>query len=148
MATLIASVATIFAAGAVGLSIASLAAVLKQPYGNRHRRYGRSIRGDSAALERTMALIRQEDVTGCGMRLVCELGALPARHRGGHEDAILELVGRVPPGSDLRAAGETALGQYRLSRALGEGGGDCARAFPLCPFNGTQLMQTVSGYVP
>ncbi|XP_027227909.1 uncharacterized protein [Penaeus vannamei] len=146
MATLVASVATIFAAGAVGLSIASLAAVLKQPYGYRNRRYGRSVRGDSAALERTMALIRQEDVTGCGMRLVCELGALPAR--GAHEDAILELVGRLPPGTDLRAAGETALGQYRLSRALGEGGGDCARAFPLCPFNGSQLMQTVSGYVP
>ncbi|XP_037782946.1 uncharacterized protein LOC119579274 [Penaeus monodon] len=141
MAEVAASLATIFVAGAVGLSIASFAAILTRG----QYRYGRSIREDSAALERTMALIRQEDVTGCGMRLVCELGALP--DRGAHEDAILELVGRVPPGTDLRAAGETALGQYRLSRALGEGGGDCARAFPLCPFNGTQLMQTVSGYV-
>ncbi|XP_042882275.1 uncharacterized protein LOC122259513, partial [Penaeus japonicus] len=88
-------IAAAFVVGAVGLGIASVARTLANIRFRRrhHFRYGRSIREDSAALERTMALIRKEDVTGCGMRLVCELGALPAHRRDAHGDAILELVG-------------------------------------------------------
>ncbi|XP_047477191.1 uncharacterized protein LOC125030899 [Penaeus chinensis] len=146
-------IAAAFVVGAVGLGIASVARTLANIRFRRryHHRYGRSIREDAAALERTMALIRQEDVTGCGMRLVCELGARPARDRDAHGDAILELVGTLPPGSDLHAlsAGEgvSALQEYRRARSLGERGHDCEKAFRFCPFNGTELMSAVVGYV-
>ncbi|XP_037783344.1 uncharacterized protein LOC119579531 [Penaeus monodon] len=144
-------IAAAFVVGAVGLGVASVARTLANIRFRRryHYRYGRSLGGDAAALERTMALIRQEDVTGCGMRLVCELGALPAR--GAREDAILELVGTLPPGSDLRALstgeGVSALEEYRRARSLGERGHDCEKAFRFCPFNGTELMSAVVGYV-
>lgn len=87
-------------AGAVGLGLAGAAALgrgRRRRKGGR-RRYGRDVTGagdaedERAALLRLLEVIREEDVSGCGRRLVCHLAAsdrsqLPEEHL-----AIMDLL--------------------------------------------------------
>ncbi|XP_037782935.1 uncharacterized protein LOC119579263 [Penaeus monodon] len=116
-------------------------------YGGYHRRR-RSVEEDSEALDNLMALIRQEDVTGCGMRLMCELGAAPEDELTVEELSILHLVGPiVKPGEGVLPSG-SATSQYRNAKDFGREGGECAKAFPMCPLDRAQLMDTVMNYLP
>ena len=38
--------------------------------------------------------------------------------------------------------------QYKIARGIGEIGGQCANKYSMCPFNGTQIMSTVSNLLP
>ncbi|XP_071531603.1 uncharacterized protein [Panulirus ornatus] len=148
MAAFLASAGYLAVAGALGLSIASLvSSFTRRRFRGRSRyRFRRSVHGGSRALERTMELIRREDVTGCGMRLLCELARLRQDHITGEEQAILDLVGpAIDPWSGVSPRG--ALQEYKTAKGFGEAGGDCGKVFSLCPLNGTQLMETVLGYV-
>ncbi|XP_068227504.1 uncharacterized protein [Palaemon carinicauda] len=148
------------AAGAVGLGVAGLAALLSRRGGNRkkqrkhhkktkttHTRYGRGDDDGQDNLERMMDLIRREDVTGCGLRLMCELAKEDPGDLIGEEMAILDLVGTpLLPGEDVRGLG--ALGEYREAKAVGLNQGSCGQTYFMCPLNGTQLMDTVMGFLP
>ncbi|XP_064115258.1 uncharacterized protein LOC135221408 [Macrobrachium nipponense] len=144
-----ASLATVVIGGAVGIGLASIAAhfTRRSGYGRHHYRYGRSAQDDSSALERTMNLIRQQDFSGCGLKLVCDLASMTDDQLASEEMSILSLVGTsIKPGEGLLPT--SALQEYQAARGLGEYGYDCALAFPSCPLNSTQLIETVMSYLP
>ncbi|XP_042203352.1 uncharacterized protein LOC121853348 [Homarus americanus] len=157
----IAAAAGVAVAGAVGLGLLGLAAGSRggRRRGGRRRqgnfrRFGREAgeevrqqQEEQEALERTLELIRVEDVTGCGLRLMCELAATPSETLLQEQMAILNLVGpSVRPGEGLLPPGAT--GDYLAAKSLGAAGGDCGLAFPECPLGGTQLMDQVMAYLP
>ncbi|KAG7173306.1 putative DM4/DM12 family-like protein 29, partial [Homarus americanus] len=114
-------------------------------YGYHRRR--RSPEEDSAALENLMEVIRAEDVSGCGRRLVCELAANNQQSLTVEELSILNLVGSsVKPGEGVLPRGASQ--EYKEARGLGEAGGDCDKVFPKCPLTGAQLMGAVMAYLP
>ncbi|XP_042877366.1 probable H/ACA ribonucleoprotein complex subunit 1 [Penaeus japonicus] len=116
-------------------------------YGGYHRRR-RSVEDESEALDNLMALIRQEDVTGCGLKLMCELGAAPEDELTVEELSIMHLVGPiVKPGEGVLPSG-SATTHYRDAKTFGQEGGECAKEFPMCPLNRAQLMETVMNYLP
>lgn len=41
-----------------------------------------------------------------------------------------------------------ALHEYKAAKGFGGAGGDCGKVFTGCPLNGTQLVETVMGYLP
>ncbi|XP_071531596.1 uncharacterized protein [Panulirus ornatus] len=152
-----ASYAAAAVAGAVGLGVAGLAIGRSLRRDRDHGGYGgqrggyhrrrRSEKEESAALENLMELIREEDVTGCGKRLVCELAAADDQRLTVEELSILNLVGpAVKPGEGLLPKGATW--EYRAARGFGQTSGDCGQAFPMCALNGTQLMDTVMAFLP
>ncbi|XP_068227491.1 uncharacterized protein [Palaemon carinicauda] len=152
MAEIAASFASVVLAGAVGLGIASIAAHFtrrgrRNGFGRHHYRYGRSADDDSAAVQKTMNLIRQQDFSGCGLKLVCELASMEGDQLTLEEMDILSLVGTsIKPGEGLLPG--SALQEYQAARGLGEYGHDCALVFPSCPFNSSQLIETVMSYLP
>nr|XP_053644746.1 uncharacterized protein LOC128697213 [Cherax quadricarinatus]XP_053644747.1 uncharacterized protein LOC128697213 [Cherax quadricarinatus] len=167
-----AAAAAIAAAGAVGLGALGVAALSRRRSrsrghrntyggyrntygGSRHRRsgrrrhrnrYGRNVEKEpQVELEEALNKIRKTDVTGCGLRLVCDLAATD--RLSVEELAILQLIGpTVKPGEGLLPPG--ASGEYKQAKWYGESGGDCHEAFPDCPYNGTQLMNIVMDYLP
>ncbi|XP_064115254.1 uncharacterized protein LOC135221404 [Macrobrachium nipponense] len=156
-AGLAAGAAAVAVAGAVGLGLAGVAALFSRRGGTRRKnkkhqkktysRYGREDDDGQDNLKRMMELIRREDVTGCGLRLMCELAAENPRDLIDEEMAILDLVGApLTPGEDIRGLG--ALGEYREAKALGLSHGSCGKTYFMCPLNGTQLMETVMGFLP
>lgn len=99
-------------------------------------------------MQNALELVRAEDVTGCGMRLVCELAGQEEEDLVQEELAILALLGPdVKPGEGVLPPGG-ARGEYLQARSFGGRGGDCGAAFPMCPLNGSQLMDTVMAYLP
>ncbi|KAK7075136.1 hypothetical protein SK128_009534 [Halocaridina rubra] len=115
-------------------------------YGN-YRRKKRSADEESAAVTNLLQVIRNEDVTGCGLKLVCELAGMREEELYEEEIAILNLVGPVvPPGHGLLPPG--GAGDYKIARLFGQQHGDCSLAFPLCPFNGTELMGALMSFLP
>ncbi|XP_066959364.1 uncharacterized protein [Macrobrachium rosenbergii] len=149
--------AAVAVAGAVGLGIAGVAALFSRRRGTKmkhkkqrkktYTRYGREDDDGQDNLKRMMELIRREDVTGCGLRLMCELAAENPRDLIDEEIAILELVGApLTPGEDVRGLG--ALGEYREAKTVGLNHGSCGKTYFMCPLNGTQLMETVMGFLP
>lgn len=99
-------------------------------------------------MQNALELVRAEDVTGCGMRLVCELAGQEEEDLVQEELAILALLGPdVKPGEGVLPPGG-ARGEYLQARNFGAQGGDCGAAFPMCPLNGSQLMDTVMAYLP
>ncbi|KAK7075135.1 hypothetical protein SK128_009533 [Halocaridina rubra] len=148
-------------AGAIGLGVAGIAALVHKKEGNRgyrggkrrghgghgHYRGKRSVEDESAALQNLLQVIRAEDVTGCGMKLVCELAGLREEALMEEELAILDLVGPVVrPGEGLLPPG--GAGDYKAAKMYGLQQGNCSQAFPLCPLNGTELMGAVMNYLP
>ncbi|XP_066953763.1 uncharacterized protein [Macrobrachium rosenbergii] len=156
-------------AGAIGLGIAGLAVLHSERKGDRrknkkrrnnlgglrqdsYRRRGarvrRAVSGDSAtAVQNLLQVIREEDVTGCGLKLVCELAGARAEELGTEERAILDLIGpAVPPGEGLLASGGAR--DYMWAKAFGQQRGNCAQAFPDCHFSGAEIMATVRNFLP
>ncbi|XP_042877367.1 uncharacterized protein LOC122256622 [Penaeus japonicus] len=143
-------------AGAVGLGLLALAGAGRRSNRRRngHRRYGREAGEAGAqdeewpALENLLQDVRRQDTTGCGRRLLCELAQEDEEALSLEELEILSLVGPdVTPGEGLLPPGG-ASGEFARARAFGRDGGDCGAAFPLCPLNGTQLMDSVMAYLP
>ncbi|KAK4308965.1 hypothetical protein Pmani_019384 [Petrolisthes manimaculis] len=156
MALVIGPMVTGVAAGAIGMAIYGLAVyrrrrALTRRSRNRNarrynRRYYRSTSEDTPALERVMEGIRKQDVSGCGLRLVCELASRTHQDLAMEEWAILDLVGNGVKGGD--GDGDGALQQYKTARGVGEKGGNCGTSFPYCPLTGTQLMHSIMAYLP
>ncbi|XP_037788427.1 uncharacterized protein LOC119583796 [Penaeus monodon] len=153
-----AGLAGLAVAGAVGLGVLGLAALASRGGGRRnrggrrkgHRRGRRSSveDADDWRMQNALELVRAEDVTGCGMRLVCELASQEEEDLVQEELAILALLGPyVKPGEGVLPPGG-ARGEYLQARSFGGRGGDCGAAFPMCALNGTQLMDTVMAYLP
>ncbi|XP_047477322.1 uncharacterized protein LOC125030948 [Penaeus chinensis] len=153
-----AGLAGLAVAGAVGLGVLGVAALASRGGGRRnrggrrngHRRGRRSTveDDDDWRMQNALELVRAEDVTGCGMRLVCELASQEEEDLVQEELAILALLGPdVKPGEGVLPPGG-ARGEYLQARSFGGRGGDCGAAFPMCPHNGTQLMDTVMAYLP
>ncbi|XP_068227492.1 uncharacterized protein [Palaemon carinicauda] len=154
--------AAVAAAGAVGLGLLGVAHLFRRDnnksYGNSHghghgygygHRHRRTAEEDEAAISNILNLIRQEDITGCGLKFMCELAR---RERASEELAleelsVLSLVGTVVT-PDEGPQPEGAVGEYTRAKALGMEGGNCSEAYPLCALNGTQLMETVMAYLP
>ncbi|MPC44392.1 uncharacterized protein LOC123512811 [Portunus trituberculatus] len=137
-------------AGAVtlaGLALAGRRRGRGRRFRGGRRRFGRAVAEESAAVERIMALIREEDDSGCARRMVCELGRRAQETLSEEEKDILDLVGPgVPPGQGVLPEG--ASWEYRAVRGLGEAGGNCGHAFPTCTLGGAQLMSAVTAYLP
>lgn len=105
MALVFGPMVTGVAAGAIGMAIYGLAVYRRRRAFNRrsrlrngrryHRRYYRSTSEDSPTLEHVMEGIRKQDVSGCGLRLVCELASRTHHDLAMEEWAILDLVGLV-----------------------------------------------------
>ncbi|XP_071531481.1 uncharacterized protein [Panulirus ornatus] len=139
-------------AGAVGLGVAALARRGRRRGGFRrrgHRRFGREVaqEDDQAALNRLLALVRQEDATGCGLRLMCELAANPDHQLPQEAREILSLVGSpVKPGEGVLPPG--GAGDYLEAKSVGYFGGDCVQTYPLCPQDGAQLLGSVMAHLP
>ncbi|XP_069979345.1 uncharacterized protein [Penaeus vannamei] len=149
-------------AGAVGLGLLALAGIGRRSsrrssrrsyrHKNSHR-YGREApaaekQEQAAALENLLEDVRLQDETGCGRRLLCELAKEDEQELSQEEFDILSMVGPdVKPGEGLLPP-FSATGEYARARAFGRKGGDCDAAFPLCPFNGSQLMDNVMAYLP
>ncbi|XP_042877382.1 uncharacterized protein LOC122256633 [Penaeus japonicus] len=151
-----AGLAGLAVAGAVGLGVLGLAALASRGGGRRNRGGKRRHRGRRSNVEaeedwrmqNALELVRAEDVTGCGMRLVCELATQEEEDLVQEELAILAMLGPdVKPGEGVLPPGG-ARGAYLQARTFGGRGGDCGAAFPMCPLNGTQLMDTVMAYLP
>ncbi|XP_066959360.1 uncharacterized protein [Macrobrachium rosenbergii] len=144
------------AAGAVGLGLLGAAALSRRGGGRFGRRGGRNRFGrqaqkqveESNALERALDLIRQQDVTGCGMRLVCELAGLREENLTEEEKAILDIVEPRPKAGEGVLPSSSGAVDYKIAKELGHRHADCSLTFPLCSFNGTQLMNIVDGYLP
>ncbi|XP_037783627.1 probable H/ACA ribonucleoprotein complex subunit 1-like protein [Penaeus monodon] len=97
---------------------------------------------------RLMEIISDQDESGCGKRLVCELAAAEAedeRQLLMEELAILEFVGDIVPGEDLRAQGAAL--DYKLAKERGREGRDCGLLYPSCIYNGTEIMTSVLAYL-
>ncbi|XP_037788438.1 uncharacterized protein LOC119583805 [Penaeus monodon] len=98
-----AGLAGLAVAGAVGLGVLGLAALASRGGGRRnrggrrkgHRRGRRSSveDADDWRMQNALELVRAEDVTGCGMRLVCELASQEEEDLVQEELAILALLG-------------------------------------------------------
>ncbi|XP_045599670.2 uncharacterized protein [Procambarus clarkii] len=131
-------------AGAIGLVVA--ASVLRgsrRRYRGRRRRYGRETKNSKNNLSGLLEMVRAQDVTGCGRRLMCELAAIP-------EDIelpelardILELVGpAVRPGEGVLPPGAT--GEYLEAKSYGHYGGNCGQKYFTCPEDGRHLLGMV-----
>ncbi|KAK7068904.1 hypothetical protein SK128_012583 [Halocaridina rubra] len=145
------------AAGAAAAGAIGLAAIAGRVFGGgrRGRRRGREVQDNNVPeaeiLERTLTLIRQQDITGCGLRLVCELAGLNEEELDEEQKAILSLVDmandhRHTPGEGiLPSLGAT---DYKAARTVGIMQGDCGTSFPMCSLNGTELMQVIGHYLP
>ncbi|XP_064115257.1 uncharacterized protein LOC135221407 [Macrobrachium nipponense] len=144
-------------AGAVGLGFLGVASIFRRRsrsrskhrptggYGRRRRRAAKNKK--NVAIGNSLRLIRQEDVTGCGLKFMCELAKRDPTGLTVEELSVLNLVGPVVrPGEGLLP--DRAIDDYRRAKALGQGGGSCSEAYPLCAFSGSQLMETVSGFLP
>ncbi|XP_069979348.1 uncharacterized protein [Penaeus vannamei] len=151
-----AGLAGLAVAGAVGLGVLGLAALASRGAGRGsgggrnkgYRRGRRSVDDAGRRMQNALELVRAEDVTGCGMRLVCELAGQEEEDLVQEELAILALLGPdVTPGEGVLPPGG-ARGEYLQARSFGGRGGDCGAAFPMCPLNGSQLMDTVMAYLP
>ncbi|XP_047477920.1 probable H/ACA ribonucleoprotein complex subunit 1 [Penaeus chinensis] len=97
---------------------------------------------------RLIEIISDQDESGCGKRLVCELAAAEAedeRQLLMEELAILEFVGDIVPGEDLRAQGAAL--DYKLAKERGMEGRDCGLLYPSCIYNGTEIMTSVLAYL-
>ncbi|KAK4305702.1 hypothetical protein Pmani_022409 [Petrolisthes manimaculis] len=104
--------------------------------------------GQRVHIENVLEMVKAQDVTGCGRRLVCELGSADPRRLTVEELSILNLVGDgVVPGEGVLPPGG-ASGHFKTARGWGESGGDCGLAYHTCPLNGKQLMQLVMEYLP
>ncbi|XP_037788472.1 uncharacterized protein LOC119583826 [Penaeus monodon] len=98
-----AGLAGLAVAGAVGLGVLGLAALASRGGRRRHRggRRRHHHRGRRSSVEvdtewrmqNALELVRAEDVTGCGMRLVCELASQEEQDLVQEELAILALLG-------------------------------------------------------
>ncbi|XP_064088314.1 uncharacterized protein LOC135202784 [Macrobrachium nipponense] len=141
------------AAGAVGLGLAAVANL----FGERNRHYyhgvyrgrrqaqepdeeveeGKSGTGEedeSVALERLLDLIRSQDVTGCGLRLMCDLANRNENELDALRLGILNLVEPLPkPGEGILPSG--GAGDYKMSRFHGQSGEDCFSLYPSCPLS-------------
>ncbi|XP_042877374.1 uncharacterized protein LOC122256626 [Penaeus japonicus] len=143
-------------AGAVGLGSLTLAGSRtpqqQAPQRPQEVREGKGEAGaqdeEWPALENLLHGVRQGHDVGCGRRLLCELAQEDEEALSLEELEILSLVGPdVTPGEGLLPPGG-ASGEFARARAFGRDGGDCGAAFPLCPLNGTQLMDSVMAYLP
>lgn len=168
-----AAAAAVALAGVIGLKVAGLAALAfhggrshgghggyghsqhSHGYGGHHQHghgygYGRKKRSaelEAEALEGVMEMIRQEDVSGCGLRLVCELGAAEEGQLSIEEISILNLVGPViQPGEGLLP--DSASVDYRAARTYGSSNINCTEAYPKCPIAGEFLMDSVISHIP
>ncbi|XP_047477990.1 uncharacterized protein LOC125031331 [Penaeus chinensis] len=164
-------VAAAAAAGAAGLGLLGLGALAvggrrrrghrgsrgsrKKPSSGGYQRRRRSVeealalqeeQEEAEALEAALEIIRERDVSGCGLLLVCDLARRDRSDLGPEEATVLDLIGPVIPGTGVFPPG--AVGEYRHAKALGQAGVECPEAFPTCPFNGTQLLNTFLTYVP
>ena len=59
----------------------------------RRRRREIKSQSDDERLSQLLEVIRREDVTECGLRLVCDLASVPIEELTEDEIAILELIG-------------------------------------------------------
>ncbi|KAK4308966.1 hypothetical protein Pmani_019385 [Petrolisthes manimaculis] len=101
----------------------------------------------SLLLGDAMEMVKAQDVSGCGRRLVCELASGHPQTLTVHELAILKFVGSgVVPGEGVLPP--DALLQYKTAKGYGEGGKDCGQLYLHCPYNSTQLMQVIMHYLP
>ncbi|XP_063606311.1 probable H/ACA ribonucleoprotein complex subunit 1 [Penaeus indicus] len=113
-------------------------------------RFGRDVGEDEDedTHGRLMEIISDQDESGCGKRLVCELAAAEAedeRQLLMEELAILKFVGDIVPGEDLRAQGAAL--DYKLAKERGMEGRDCGLLYPSCIYNGTEIMTSVLAYL-
>ncbi|KAK7068906.1 hypothetical protein SK128_012585 [Halocaridina rubra] len=147
------------AAGAVGLGLLALAGRRRsrsrspKPYASSgyhkkrretQRKKATSLNKDSEEkiLQRAVTLIRKQDVTGCGMKLVCELAGLNEDELTADQREILKLVDKLP---NEDGGGIT---DYKAALEVGRSLSSCSQTFPLCSLTGTQLMQTIDSYLP
>ncbi|CAL4084353.1 unnamed protein product, partial [Meganyctiphanes norvegica] len=95
-------------------------------------------------LAQEIETVRKADMAGCGMRLVCELGAADEDKLTEEELAILAFVGPgvVKPGEGLLP--DSSLWEYQVSRVMGQVGANCAKAFPACPYNATKMVNAIN----
>ena len=101
-----------FIAGAVSLGLAGIALEFRRRNRYYYNPYYRNFRAKRSAakkikkvknenrdleeeqrLEQLMQVIREEDVTKCGMKLVCELAAYPYKDLTDEAAGILDIVG-------------------------------------------------------
>ncbi|CAL4100080.1 unnamed protein product [Meganyctiphanes norvegica] len=144
--------------GAIGLGAAALGLLRSgSRRGGGRRRGGRrgGHRGRRQAqdqeetdrLERFLQVIRYEDVTGCALRLACELAGMEEDQMAIEELAIVNLLSPVTaPGQGLLP--NSASADYKAALTAGSKGKNCAKEYPICPYNSTVLMNTVMNYLP
>ncbi|KAK7068907.1 hypothetical protein SK128_012586 [Halocaridina rubra] len=97
---------------------------------------------EEKVLQRALNLIRQQDVTGCGMKLVCELAGLREEDLSEEQRSILTLVDQVP--ND----GKGGISDYKRAMGMGEANWNCGKYFSMCTVSGRELMQTIDYFLP
>ncbi|XP_042203351.1 uncharacterized protein LOC121853347 [Homarus americanus] len=105
----------------------------------RRSRNRRDMLGDEdTRVNSLLELVRAQDVTGCGKKLVCELAAQPEDRLPDVARNVLNLVRSVvKPGEGLLPPG--AAGEYLEAKNHGLLGLDCAQEYPVCPYDGQHL---------
>ncbi|XP_076044876.1 uncharacterized protein LOC143027475 [Oratosquilla oratoria] len=147
------------ALGAAALGLAALGGLAARRRGGRRRgggrrfgghrgfrrRHGRSIEDleDDLLKSDTMESILLKDDTGCARRLVCELKGQDPQSLSEWEYLILNFVGS-PEDVTPEDKGE-AWQQFLQAEYLGSVlHGNCAQAFPSCPYDANTIMGTIS----
>lgn len=106
-------------------------------------------RRDTSAVEETVVVedisaddIMSYDQLGCGMRLVCELAAVPVAELQDDEKLLLTLFGQGTKGE--KKAGKFS---YTYAEALGRSGDAdaCVKTYPSCPYQSSQIMAAIRG---
>ncbi|KAF2359414.1 Protein of unknown function DM4/12 [Trinorchestia longiramus] len=112
-----------------------------------HKRRKREVVGNEQQRgEMLMQVIRQQDTTGCGLKMVCQLAALDEDELAEEELAVMNLVQFVPPGeSRLPTSGAD---DYHTALSMGRTGGNCTHVYASCPIDGIRIMDTVMAFLP
>ncbi|KAF2359413.1 hypothetical protein FHG87_009823 [Trinorchestia longiramus] len=89
--------------------------------------------------DQMMEVVRAQDASKCGLKLVCELASLNDEQLTYDHLAMLDLVGpSINPDNVLLPPEENldnldARSQYRLARGVGANGYSCVKYYPSCP---------------
>ncbi|KAK3878210.1 hypothetical protein Pcinc_017144 [Petrolisthes cinctipes] len=107
-------------------------------YGRKRRSIDEVMEKD--ALEEMYLKVAEEDVDGCGLRLVCELAQKDPNYLTGHETLLL-LPYRGREDSDVG----TYFGQYDKAVWHGQKGNPCSELYSLCSYPARSIM---AYYIP
>ncbi|XP_042203353.1 uncharacterized protein LOC121853349 [Homarus americanus] len=133
-------------AGAVGLALIGSA---RRNFGGRRsnrRRFGRrgrrAVDEEQSALNKMLELVKMEDTSSCGKKLMCELAAQPYDSLPQLGRDITTLVGSVKPGEGLLPPG--GAGEYMGAKSYGALGWNCGELYNTCPYDSQQMMSILT----